>query len=152
MSDAIKRSLVFLVIEDEENDQLVAEHYLRRMEADVEILFAFDGLEAIEILRSRPERVPDLILLDINMPRMNGHEFLDAWFVEEAADVPIVVMLTSSDQQTDRRRAFEFDNVKDYFVKPMVKSTVKRLELLLAAQDDPRPSEGRAEEREKIAR
>lgn len=141
MSDTTETSLVLLVVEDEENDQLLARHYLRRMASDVEVLCAFDGLEAIELLRDRTGRMPDMILLDINMPRMNGHDFLEAWFVEQGAEVPIVVMLTSSDQHEDKRRALEYANVVDYFLKPITKETVTRLgQILDVGEEDSTPT------------
>jgi chemosensory pili system protein ChpA (sensor histidine kinase/response regulator) len=77
---------------------------------------ARDGLEALEIVRRSPQP-PDLILLDIEMPRMDGFEFLSTVRAQKVnADLPIV-MLTSRGGDKHRERAKAL-GVTDYMVKP----------------------------------
>ena len=85
---------------------------------------ARDGLEALEIVQGSPRR-PDLVLLDIEMPRMDGFEFLSTIRSQKAnADLP-VVMLTSrgSDKHRDKARAL---GATDYMVKPFQEDTLTR--------------------------
>jgi len=98
---------------------------------DDELYIASDGKEAIEILESMPAD-PDLILLDINMPRMNGHEFLKVFTKDNTRTIPVVVMLTSSDQKQDKEQAFEYKCVKDYLLKPISEDDVIAIEKLVA--------------------
>ena len=85
---------------------------------------ARDGLEAIEIIHRSP-RPPDLVLLDIEMPRMDGYEFLSTVRAQQAiADLPIV-MLTSrgGDKHRDKAKAL---GVTDYMVKPFQEDMLVR--------------------------
>ncbi len=67
---------LILVVEDQEPDQFIAKRNLSRHWPDTTIEVVSDGEEAIEYLDSIPDNLPDLILLDINMPRMDGHTSL----------------------------------------------------------------------------
>jgi chemosensory pili system protein ChpA (sensor histidine kinase/response regulator) len=85
---------------------------------------ARDGLEALEIVHRGPRR-PDLVLLDIEMPRMDGYEFLSTIRSQKAnADLP-VVMLTSrgSDKHRDKATAL---GATDYMVKPFQEDVLTR--------------------------
>ena len=85
---------------------------------------ARDGLEALESLHRGPRRL-DLMLLDIEMPRMDGFEFLASIRAQSVnADLP-VVMLTSrgSDKHRDKARAL---GATDYMVKPFQEDTLTR--------------------------
>ena len=77
---------------------------------------ARDGLEALDLIQ-RSTRPPDLVLLDIEMPRMDGYEFLSTIRTQKArADLPIVMLTSrSSDKHRDKARAL---GVTDYMVKP----------------------------------
>ena len=82
------------------------------------LIQAEDGLAALEVLKH--ERT-DAILLDINMPRMNGLEFLQKIKSDEAyADIP-VVMLTTEGQEEDKERAYALGASK-YIIKPFTSS------------------------------
>ncbi|MDX2284775.1 MAG: PAS domain S-box protein [Bacteroidia bacterium] len=86
------------------------------------------GQEALDFIRSRNE--PDtlhLLLLDINMPGMNGWEVLEALRQEEPACMIAVVMLTSSVDISDRIRAQRYPQVIEYLTKPINKQTVADL-------------------------
>lgn len=89
-----------------------------------DLLIFNDGEEALEGLTSRFEsidqRVPDVILLDIDMPVMDGWTFLDKirTYLEKNADISIF-MVTSSIDPEDRDKAREYDIVDDYKVKPI---------------------------------
>lgn len=95
----------------------------------VEHFYSFcDGQEAIEHFLDYEESQkkfngrfpPDVILLDINMPRMDGFEFLQGYSelpIEKKNEL-IILMLTSSGQDRDKERAAHFDMVKDYIIKP----------------------------------
>ena len=72
-----------LLVEDSDDDRYITTYVLRKRWPDIEILDAWNGEEAIEVLERCGDAPPDLILLDINMPLMNGHEFLECWFSEE---------------------------------------------------------------------
>ncbi|MEM7618562.1 MAG: response regulator [Pseudomonadota bacterium] len=120
-----------LIIEDNEADQFLGEMTISSVRPDLQILKAMDGKEALEIL-SEQDIEPDLILLDINMPRMNGHEFLNAFTDENSREIPVVVMLTSSDQERDKEQAMAYRCVKDYLLKPIKKENIDRLEELVA--------------------
>ncbi|PTX54306.1 response regulator receiver domain-containing protein [Litoreibacter ponti] len=88
--------------------------------------------DAIAYFR-KPGAIPtDLVLLDVNMPRMDGFELLEAATEEFGAafDPTVVIMLTTSMDRRDQDRAAEFDVVKDYFEKPL---TPEKFESLVAA-------------------
>jgi len=120
-----------LLIEDNEGDQFLGKFAIETVHPDIELYIASDGKEAIEILESMPAD-PDLILLDINMPRMNGHEFLKVFTKDNTRTIPVVVMLTSSDQKQDKEQAFEYKCVKDYLLKPISEDDVIAIEKLVA--------------------
>lgn len=72
---------------------------------------------------------PKVILLDINMPRMNGFEFLEEFskLPNEKKNCLIIMMLTSSDQEEDKERARSFSNVQDFFIKPFNKDQLNSI-------------------------
>jgi Response regulator containing CheY-like receiver, AAA-type ATPase, and DNA-binding domains len=105
-----------LVVDDEENDQFICEYTIRKFDPTIEVLKAYDGSEALALLR---KTTPDAIILDINMPVMNGFEFLDRYAVEFTVHAPVVAMLTSSHLGQDRERAMSYYFVKNYFEKPL---------------------------------
>ena len=85
---------------------------------DQEVKVVMSGREALEYLAACPEGAPDLILLDLNMPHMNGLEVLDALRAQEQTrDVPVVV-LTTSDEERDRRQSYEH-GASDFVVKAL---------------------------------
>ena len=105
-----------LVVDDDENDQFICEYTIRKFDPSIRVLKAFDGSEALDVLRTE---TPDAIILDINMPVMNGFEFLDRYAEEFEVHAPVVAMLTSSHLGKDRERAMQYSFVKSYFEKPL---------------------------------
>ncbi len=105
-----------LVVDDDENDQFICEYTIRKYDPSIRVLKAFDGTEALDILHGE---TPDAIILDINMPVMNGFEFLDRYAEEFEVHAPVVAMLTSSHLGKDRERAMQYSFVKSYFEKPL---------------------------------
>ena len=116
-----------LLVEDSPEDQFLSKIAFRKFDQEIEIMCVFDGMEAIEALQVK-NFDPDLILLDINMPRMGGLEFLQKYCPEINPDMPpIVVMLTSSEQETDKSTTMSYAAVKDYLIKPIVKENISAL-------------------------
>ena len=105
-----------LVVDDDENDQFICEYIIRKYDPSIRILKAFDGAQALDILH---RETPNAISLDINMPVMNGFEFLDRYAEEFEVHAPVVAMLTSSHLGKDRERAMRYSFVKSYFEKPL---------------------------------
>lgn len=120
-----------LCVDDSEADQFLNQYRIRKANPDVEIREAYDGEEALTLLRE-PGYVPDLILLDINMPRMNGFEFLEAYAAEFPGDrASVVVMLTSSLLEQDRLRAEAYEVVRGFLYKPLKNSWAEDLQAAL---------------------
>lgn len=105
-----------LVVDDEENDQFICEYTIRKFDPSIEVIKAYDGTEALVVLR---RTTPDAIILDINMPVMNGFEFLDRYAADFTNHAPVVARLTSSHLSRDRERAMAYYFVKNYFEKPL---------------------------------
>ncbi|MFC4425369.1 response regulator [Deinococcus navajonensis] len=108
-----------LLVEDSEPDiQLTCEAF---SEAGIvnTLHVARDGVEAMELLRRRPGIPrPDVILLDINMPRMNGLEMLEELKRDPALMTIPVIMLTTSQAEEDILRSYQA-HAASYVVKPV---------------------------------
>ena len=113
------RVLNILLVEDDEVDVMNVRRAFERNNVSNPLFVAGNGLEALELLRDGT--VPKerrLILLDLNMPKMNGIEFLQALRSDpELASTPVVVLTTSNDDQ-DKIDAYNL-NVAGYLLKPV---------------------------------
>ena len=107
-----------LVVDDSEGDQFISKLTIEEYDSSILVLQAYDGEEALEVLDEAVQQ-PEVIFLDINMPRMDGHEFLQAYNERAENDSSVVVMLTSSDQEMDRKRSMDYGFVKKYIIKPL---------------------------------
>lgn len=109
-----------MLIDDDEADNYYHRMVIERSGCADEIRCFQRAERALDFLDAAGERRPDLILLDINMPAMNGWDFLDAYrdLAEFREDV-VVVMLTTSLNPDDRARARTIDAVADFKIKPL---------------------------------
>ena len=116
------KPLQILLIEDSPGDVELVRHGLRKSKILNTLLVATDGAEAMEMLmgehESGVECQPDLVLLDINLPKMNGHEVLDAIRSNpKTSSIPVIVLTTSS-QEGDVLRAYN-QHANAYIQKPL---------------------------------
>ncbi len=115
-ADKNHRPVTILLVEDDDVDaQGVIRSFSKRRIGN-DIIRARDGLEALELLESGKIQKPYLILLDLQMPRMNGKEFLKAIREDHALKTSVIFVLTTSKADTDIASSFE-KNVAGYFVK-----------------------------------
>ena len=106
-----------LLAEDDEDDQELIHMAFSKVTSELEFKIANNGREALDILQEQPF-LPCLIILDVNMPMMNGLQTLKALRSEpKFAKVPIVI-LTTSDREDIRRKSYT-DGAADYFIKPV---------------------------------
>ncbi|MDP2092999.1 MAG: response regulator [Hydrogenophaga sp.] len=102
---------------------------LERCDQHYEVVEYDSAPEALQYLQSHPAHGISVILLDINMPGMNGFEFLETYETLAATKQAeaVVVMLTSSPDPRDRDRAASFASVRGYITKPIDKATASSL-------------------------
>lgn len=123
------------IVEDDDLDVEILERGLRKVDSSVQLTRARDGVEALEILQADAEAQtlprPYFILLDINMPRMNGHEFLARLRASETMKHALVFVFTTSADQADIDRAYR-NNANGYIVKPNGSTGLKEVLQLLS--------------------
>lgn len=116
------KSMNILLIEDDEVDIMNVERAFKRINLTNPLYIARDGVEALAMLRGQNGEAivpwPRLILLDINMPRMNGIEFLHKIRQDPALKMITVIVLTTSNEERDVVAAYQF-NVAGYIIKPV---------------------------------
>ena len=110
-----------LLVDDDDDDNYFHKMVIDEMEITDHIEVVFNGLEALAYLKDENKPKPDLVFLDINMPKMNGWEFLEAHKLlnEEHKAKLIVVMLTTSSNPEDKKRAAAYGDVTDFNSKPL---------------------------------
>jgi CheY-like chemotaxis protein len=114
-----------LVVEDDKDDVFLIEYACTHACINAELSFAENGKHAIEQLLDQ-SRAPDLILLDLNMPVMNGVDFL-RWLRSQAAwqRLPVIIFTTSEDPR-DIALSYEL-GANAYLVKPNIPSELSRI-------------------------
>ena len=119
MSDANEKMLNILLVEDDEVDVMNVRRAFKKNNICNPLWVAGNGLEGLAMLRGGD--VPAdrrLVLLDLNMPRMNGIEFLRELRADPDLRAIPVVVLTTSDDERDRVEAYNL-NVAGYILKPV---------------------------------
>lgn len=107
-----------LLIEDDVVDVLTLRRALRDAEINMPLRVVENGEEALRYLRNTGDELPAVIILDLNMPRMNGIEFLRiAKTDEEIRPIPVVVLTTSAEEK-DKHDAF-MCGIAGYLLKPV---------------------------------
>jgi CheY-like chemotaxis protein len=113
----MNKSIEVLLVEDSEADRFLFEAMLEDLSDSILIFQACDGEQARNMLLE--EKVsPNVIFLDINMPRMNGYEFLESSSSLLSKKNIQVYMLTSSNREQDKEQAASYSCVKGYLEKP----------------------------------
>ena len=116
------RAIEILMVEDNPGDVRLTREALKDAKVLVSLNVATDGDEALKYLRRQPphEAVtrPDLILLDLNLPKRDGREVLAAIKSDDSLKCIPVVILTTSSAEEDVMRAYEL-NVNCYVTKPV---------------------------------
>ena len=105
-----------LLVEDDHVDFLTIQRALRQLESSNPLHHVTDGEKALEYLRDASQARPGLILLDLNMPRMNGREFLTHVKNDPVLKMIPVVVLTTSSEDQDRIITFQ-KIVAGYMIK-----------------------------------
>ena len=119
-----------MVVEDNETDLYLLQLFLSAEPPVQHLLRARDGEEGIELLNEFASggrgSLPDLIVVDLNLPRVNGHEVLAYLRAQQAFQKTPVIVVTSCEAEAERKKAIE-GGADAYFVKPFDIASYRRL-------------------------
>jgi len=124
----LDRVINILLVEDDEVDVMNMQRAFKKNNITNPLYFAPNGLEALAILRGGSDLLPQipltrrLVLLDLNMPKMGGIEFLQELRSDPELKSTPVIVLTTSDEDQDRVEAYNL-NVAGYLLKPVTFAT-----------------------------
>lgn len=115
---------LILLIDDDPVSNKFNSMIIQRNHPNIEILAVTGAMEAIQYLKEQT-RKPDLIFLDLNMPVMNGWDFMDEY---HKLNLNIEIMIiTSSEDPKDMDKAENYNEIKGYVVKPISKVTLSNI-------------------------
>lgn len=113
----MKKMSTILLVEDDLVDQMTVKRAFKDVKITNTLEIAGNGLEALAFLRGCVD-LPCLILLDLNMPKMNGLEFLQELRRDEKLQSLPVVVFTTSQEESGKTESFRL-NVAGYIIKPL---------------------------------
>ncbi|XOV94143.1 MAG: response regulator [Bacteroidota bacterium] len=116
-----------LIVDDDEVSNFISEQKLNEALEIGRLSVKQNGQEAIKYLNECSRDYPDIIFLDLNMPLMNGFEFLEYYQKSDHLGKTKIVVLSSSDQETDRDKALGFNDVIEYIEKPLTGNKIHKL-------------------------
>ena len=133
-----------LIVDDDELDRRSIKRAFKGEKIANPIIEAENGQEALDILKGKNGRSalekPYLILLDINMPVMNGHQFLDVMRSDKNLEASIVFVLSTSDADQDKNKAYS-NNIAGYLLKKNIgnefMAKIKMLDLFMLSVEFP---------------
>jgi CheY-like chemotaxis protein len=113
-----KRSYKIMLVEDNEGDAVLAGEALKFIKSDSELIHVYNGDEAFEHLFDKNRVRPDLIMLDLNLPGMNGIEILQVLKKDPSTEkIPVIVFSTSS-SENDISACYKL-KANTYITKPL---------------------------------
>ncbi len=117
------------IIDDDQIYQLIIRKVVERTGKFDSISFYKDGIEAFEDFKSPEKSLPEIILLDINMPLMDGWQFLDNLIVQRPNfdQKTIIYIVTSSIANSDRDKAKSYKEVSGFLSKPLSVEKLKQI-------------------------
>ena len=119
-----------LVVEDNPNDVAIIKRAMRKSDVKCELYFARDGAEALDFLYQQGDFEdaprPDLILLDLNLPKIKGLEVLTKIKADEHLRRLPVIVLTISEREEDMAKAYD-SGAASYMTKPVDSKDFERL-------------------------
>jgi CheY-like chemotaxis protein len=124
----IEKLNCIMLIDDNEDDNFYHKMIIKEVNLAKHIEITESDFEALSYLR-KSVHIPQLIFLDINMPAMNGWEFLEEYRKlsdEEKAQI-IIIMLTTSLNPTDRKRAEKIPEINGFETKPLTTEILKNV-------------------------
>jgi CheY-like chemotaxis protein len=123
-----KRINCILLIDDNADDNIYNQIIIEKMNMTDNIKVAENGIEALNYLEE-DQKPPDLILLDINMPKMNGWEFLEIYraYCAENKLSSNVVVLASSLSKEEEQRLDSISVIASHKIKPLTKSMLEEI-------------------------
>jgi CheY-like chemotaxis protein len=119
-----------MLVDDNHDDNYFHEREIKKLHLANIVITKNSGLDALEYLKSMKKKKdvqPNLIFLDINMPGMNGWEFLQKYnqLDKELQSKVIIIMLTTSDNPDDEAKAKTWSFVSDYITKPLTQEIMQ---------------------------
>lgn len=117
MNNARTRPVHVLLVEDNPGDIRLTQEAFREGNIEVDLSVVTDGEAAIDYLRSAYDNAPDLVLLDLNLPKRNGRQVLEAIRTDPHLRKMPVLMLSTSDAQQDIVHSYNL-NANCYIKKP----------------------------------
>lgn len=111
-----KQEVTLFLVEDDDVDAMTIERAFAKLRIGNPLIRARDGLHALEMLQQGAVKKPYIILLDLQMPRMNGLEFLEAVRADPLLKSSVIFILTTSSSEDEMMRAYSHQ-IAGYFLK-----------------------------------
>lgn len=119
-----------MLIDDNKLDNFFHKRVINKYDATLEVIEMLSAIDALEYLKEcKTNNHPDIIFLDINMPGMNGWEFLEEYkrIPEDLRTSMVVVMLTTSENPNEKERASQDSSLTGFISKPLSTEALKNV-------------------------